>query len=151
MIDEVPAWSIRSVVVSVRDLDRSANFYKEVMQVRELFRESQIVVLGSGRAPSFTLYLREANRDAVHSGQQSLGVRAFSCDVGSLSELDGVEGRLRALDGFLGREVIDEDEKFEMVQGHDPDWLSLVFVAAETNLPPEDYRRIMARLYSIDI
>lgn len=151
MIDEIPAWSFRSVVVSVRDLDRSSTFYQDVMQVRELFREDQIAVLSSDRTPSFTVYLREARRNAVRSGQQALGVRWFSCDVGSLSELDRVEGRLRALDGFVSRELIGKAEGFEVVQGHDPDRLSLVFVAHETKLPPEDYRRILAKLYAIDI
>jgi catechol 2,3-dioxygenase-like lactoylglutathione lyase family enzyme len=151
MADEVRSWSFRSVVVSVRDLDRSSTFYQDVMQVQELFREGQIAVLGTSRTFSFSLYLREANRDAVHSGQQALGVRSFSCDVGSMSELDRVQSRLQALDGFIRREVVDESERFEMVQGRDPDRLSLVFVATESDLPPSDYRRILARIYAIDV
>jgi catechol 2,3-dioxygenase-like lactoylglutathione lyase family enzyme len=151
MIDDVPPWSIRSVVVSVRDLERSSTFYQDVMQVRELFRENRIAVLSSDRAPWLTVYLREAYRNAVHSGQQTLGARWFFCDVGSLSELDRVEGRLRALDGFVRRELFDESDGFEMVHGHDPDRLSLVFVAQETNLALPDYRRVIAQLYALDL
>jgi catechol 2,3-dioxygenase-like lactoylglutathione lyase family enzyme len=142
---------VRSVAVSVRDLDRSSAFYQDVMQIQELFREDQIAVLCSARTPSFTLFLREAQRNAVHPGQQALGVRWFSLDMGSLSELDRVEDRLRALDGFVRRELVDEAERFEVVQGHDPDRLSLVFFAHKTHVPAEDYPRMLAKLYAIDI
>jgi catechol 2,3-dioxygenase-like lactoylglutathione lyase family enzyme len=150
MTNDVPRWSIRAVVVSVRDLDRSSAFYQDVMNVREVSRDGQMAVLSGDLIPGFTLYLREAHRNAVHSGE-ALGVRAFSCDVGSFAELDRVEGRLRARDGFRGREFIDDAQRFEMVQGHDPDRLSLVFVAHETDLSLTDYGHAMARLYAIDL
>jgi catechol 2,3-dioxygenase-like lactoylglutathione lyase family enzyme len=150
MTNDVAAWSVRGVVVSVRDLDRSSAFYQDVMNVRELTRDGQIAVLSGDLTPGFALYLREAHRNAVHSGQ-ALGVLAFSCDVGSFAELDRVEGRLRACDGFRGRQFLDDAKRFEMVQGHDPDRLSLMFVAHETDLPLTDYRNALARLYSVDL
>ena len=143
-------WSIRSVVVSVRDLDRSSGFYQDVMNLSELIREDQIAVLSSDVTPSFTLYLREAHRSAVHSGQ-ALGVRAISRDVGSFAELDRVEGRLRALNGFRDRQFLDDAQQFEMIHGQDPDRLSLVFVAHDAELRLQDYRRALARLYAIDL
>jgi catechol 2,3-dioxygenase-like lactoylglutathione lyase family enzyme len=145
-----PGWSVRAVVVSVRDLDRSSAFYQDVMTLPEVLREDQIAVLSNDATPSFTLYLREAHRNAVHSGQ-ALGVRALSCEVGSFAELDRIESRLRALDSFQDREFLDDAKQFEMIHGFDPDRLSLVFVAHETQLPLQDYRRALARLYSIDL
>jgi catechol 2,3-dioxygenase-like lactoylglutathione lyase family enzyme len=150
MSNEVPGWSIRAVVVSVRDLDRSSTFYQDVMNVREVSRDGQIAVLSGDLIPGFALYLREAHRNAVHSGQ-ALGVRAFSCDVGSFAELNRIEDSLRARDAFRGRQFLDDDEQFEMVQGQDPDRLSLVFVAHGADLALTDYRHAMARLYSIDL
>lgn len=150
MVNESGAWSIRSVVVSVRDLDRSSTFYQDVMNIREVFRENQIAVLSDEVSPTFTVYLREAYRNVPHPGQ-ALGVRAVSFDVRSFAELNRVEGRLRDLDAFGGRQFIDENETFEMVRGHDPDRLPLVFVANATSLPLQDYRRALARLYAIDL
>jgi catechol 2,3-dioxygenase-like lactoylglutathione lyase family enzyme len=150
MASDVPPWSIRAVVVSVRELERSSAFYQDVMNLREVSREGQIAVLSGELIPGFSLYLREAHRNAVHSGQ-ALGVRAFSCDVGSFAELDRVEGRLRAIDAFASRQFLDDDQRFELVQGHDPDRLSLIFVAHKTELPLTDYRNAMTRLYSIDL
>lgn len=151
MSDHPPAWSIRSVVVSVRDLDRSSAFYREVMGIDEVFRGNGIAVLTADQTKPYTVYLREAPRNAVHSGQQSLGVRAVSCDVGSLAELDRVEGRLRALDAFRTRQFLDEEEKIEFVHGQDPDRISLLFVANESALPLHQSPRALARLYSIDL
>jgi catechol 2,3-dioxygenase-like lactoylglutathione lyase family enzyme len=150
MTNGAPLWSMRAVVISVRDLDRSSSFYQDVMSLSEVLREDQIVVLGSNLNPSFTLYLREAHRNAAHPGQ-ALGVRAFSCDVGSFAELDRVEGRLRALNAFRDRHFLDEAEQFEMIHGQDPDRLSLVFVAHENALALKDYRRALASLYAIDL
>ena len=150
MASDVPPWSIRAVVVSVRDLDRSSAFYQDVLNVPEVSRDGQIAVLSGELIPGFALYLREAHRNAVHSGQ-TLGVRAFSCDVGSFAELDRVEERLRAHAGFRSRQFLDDDQRFEMVQGDDPDRLSVIFVAHETDFPLSDYRNAMARLYSIDV
>jgi len=150
MVNDDPTWSIRSVVISVRDLDRSSAFYQSVVSVREVFRENQIVVLNSEPPATFTLYLREAQRSAV-TPSQPLGVRAVSFDVRSTAELNRVEGLLRDVDAFRGRQFIDEAQSFEIVHGHDPDRFPLVFVAHETSLPLQDYRRALARLYAIDL
>jgi hypothetical protein len=109
-----------------------------------------MAVLSGDLIPGFSLYLREAHRNAVHSGQ-ALGVRAFSCDVGSFAELDRVEGRLRAFDGFRDRQFLDDAKRFEMIQGHDPDRLSVIFVAHDPDPPVIDYHRAMAKLYAVDL
>jgi|HubBroStandDraft_1064217.scaffolds.fasta_scaffold103002_2 catechol 2,3-dioxygenase-like lactoylglutathione lyase family enzyme len=150
MTSPVPGWSLRSVVVSVRDLSRSSTFYQDVMNVREVSRDGQVAVLSGDATTSFALYLREAHRNAIHSGM-ALGVRAFSCDVGSFAELDRVENRLRACDAFQSRQFVDDAHQFELVQGHDPDRLSLLFIAHKTDLALTDYRSAMARLYAIDV
>ena len=150
MTNSVPGWSIRAVVVSVRDLDRSSAFYQDVLNVPEVIRESEVAVLSGDLIPGFSLYLREAHRNAVHSGE-ALGVRALSCDVGSFDELDQVEGRLRALGGFRSRQSLDNDTRFEIIDGHDPDRLPLIFVAHEADLSLTAYRSAMARMYAIDL
>jgi catechol 2,3-dioxygenase-like lactoylglutathione lyase family enzyme len=151
MTIDVPSWSIRSVVVSVRDLDRSSSFYQDVMNLRELARENRVAVLSADPTGSFTVFLRQAYSNAVRPGDQALGVRSLSCNVGSLVELDRVEARLKALNAFQNRRFVDEAERFEMVHGHDPDRLSLVFVATDTNLPLEDYNRALVLLHAIDM
>jgi catechol 2,3-dioxygenase-like lactoylglutathione lyase family enzyme len=148
-----PACSIRSVVISVKDLDRSSPFYQDVMSVQEVHRGDQLVVLASSVPGSMLLYLRQAYRNAVHQGQQALGVRALSCDVGSFAELDRVEERLRALGAFVNRQIIDGAERFEAVRGLDPDRLPLAFVAQQPGrtMTSADYEEVWTQLYSMDV
>jgi catechol 2,3-dioxygenase-like lactoylglutathione lyase family enzyme len=147
-----PAWSIRSVLISVKDLDRSSTFYQDVMNLQEAHREDQLVVLTRSLPGSMLLYLRRAYRAAVHQGQQALGVRALSCDVGSFAELDRVEQRLRALGAFVSREIIEGPERFEAVRGLDPDRLPLALVAQQPgrSLTAADNEKVWTRLYGVD-
>jgi catechol 2,3-dioxygenase-like lactoylglutathione lyase family enzyme len=85
MSDNGPRWSLRSALISVSDLDQSTEFYTDVMNLREVLSKDRVAVLGSDATGSFTLFLREANRYAVVSGQQALGLRTLSCDVGSFA------------------------------------------------------------------
>jgi len=140
------------VIVAVEDLDRSSTFYQDVMHVSELLREDQVAILGVDVASPFTLILRETRR-GTHPGQQSLGIRALTCDVGSSAELDRVEQRLRALDAFRERQVIDEVQEFEVLHGHDPDRLPLMFLASKAGrqISLDDYRGALQRIYVVDL
>jgi catechol 2,3-dioxygenase-like lactoylglutathione lyase family enzyme len=149
---DVPQWSIRSALVGVADLDRSLGFYEDVTNLREILRADQMVVLGAAGASSFTLHLR-STRLATHAGQQAAGVRSLVFDVVEPSELDRVQARLQAHDLFSARQSIQESPPFELVHGHDPDRLSLTFVAygagATTSLDVSC--RVMAGMYSVDL
>jgi len=147
MVNDVSSWSIRSIVISVMDLDRSSTFYQDVMNIGLVLRQDQVCVLGGYETGPFTLYLRQAPRNALHHGSQTLGVRSLTCDVGSLSDLDRVEERLRAFDSFRHRQVLDTTVGIQVVFGHDPDRLPLTFTAyasAETI----DHERAMAASYA---
>jgi catechol 2,3-dioxygenase-like lactoylglutathione lyase family enzyme len=148
-----PEWSIRSVLISVKDLDRSSTFYRDVANMQEVHRGDQLAVLASIVPGSMLLYLRRAYRTAAHQGQQALGVRALSCDVGSFAELDRVEQRLRDLGAFRDRQIIDGADRFEAVRGLDPDRLPLAFVAQQRGraMTSADYEGVWTRLYSMDV
>jgi hypothetical protein len=64
-----------------------------------------------GQPDSFLLFLRLALRGATRHGQQDLGVRGLSFEVGSGAELDRVEASLRAQDLMRYRRRPDPDEE----------------------------------------
>src|ERR1700676_785271 len=147
-----PPWSIRAALISVSDLDRSSTFYQDIMDVREVYRQYQIAVLGTDVAGPFTIFLREAEGNPVHAGQHSIGLRALWCDVGSSSELDRVEARLRALGAFRDRRSIDKAAQFEVVYGKDPDRLALTFTANGTGRrPPFEEDAGRAAVFSVAV
>ena len=152
MANEFVGWSIRAVLISVSQLDRSANFYQEVMGTAEAHLEDRIAIIGSTNE-TCTFYLREAYRNAPHVGPEVLGLRSLSINVGSFVELDRVEQSLRAHDSFRDRQVFDDVLRMEAVRGYDPDRLPLSFVAHEfgRELSPADLSRVATVLYGIDV
>jgi catechol-2,3-dioxygenase len=147
-----PSWSLRSVLISVRDLDHSLTFYEDVLNVHEVLRDGRVAVLsGIGRNP-ISLILRQASLHAHHPGQDTIGIRSLSFQVGSLDELDRIEGRLRALKTFVGRSSLNDAQHVELVKGHDHDRIALEFTTSRTgeSAPAMDYERAMARIYAVD-
>lgn len=148
----MPGPLIRSALVSVTDVDRSSGFYREVLGAPELMRDDQVVTLGwAGRGGS-VLFLRQAPRNFSHEGPQALGLRALTWDVGSITELDRVEGRLRALDAFRSRRPL-PDNSGEFIHGHDPDRLALVFLSynSEPDLSAGHFRSLTELMFALDV
>ena len=144
-------WWLRAVLIIVSDLDRSVQFYTDVCGVQEIVREPDCALLGVEMTESPALALRQAHRDGVRAGQQTLGLRACSFYVGSDAELDRVEGRLRALSAFQDRQQHGEDGRVRLVRGHDPDRLPLAFMKYEPPLTSDEYRSVLSLIYSWDL
>jgi hypothetical protein len=145
-------WAIRSTVVAVSDLDRSVAFYQDLGPFDEIDREDAVAVLGGVSPASIALILRET-RD-IHNtryGQQSLGLRSMTFNVGSLDELDRIESVLRGRDLFNTRQQIAGGVS-ELIRGRDPDNLPLVFAfyAHDGRLGPDYYRTVVNLAYSLD-
>ena len=153
MDDDVPVWPVRSVLLSVRDLDRSTTFYQAVLHLREVLRQDRVAVLVGDERPPFTLFLRWAHPDAVHFGQEALGVRALPTMWGRspnsngskrvfvlLTHLGTVEAlrRLRATNGFAATTRTD---------------FRCLFLAYESvkTVSHDDLGRAMAQMYAVDV
>ena len=145
-------WAIRSTLVAVADLDRSVAFYRELGPFDEIAREDAVAVLGGVSPPSIILFLREM-RGVYHTrhGQQSLGVRSMTFNVGTIGELDRIESVLRSHNLFTTRQHIAEGTS-ELLRGRDPDNLPLAFVCYtnEQSLGLDYFRTIADLIYSLD-
>ena len=146
-------WAIRSTLVSVADLDRSVAFYRELGPFDEVTREDAVVVLGHVSPASILLILRETRSfHHVRHGQQSLGLRSITFNVGSLGELDRIESVLRGRDLFTSRRQVTGGTS-DLLLGRDPDNLPLAFVcyAEDDKMPGPDYYQAVANLvYALD-
>src|ERR1700693_2686436 len=102
-------WVIRSTLLAVADLDRSVAFYRELGPFDEIAREDAVAVLGHVSPASILLILRESRGSHhVRHGQQSLGLRSVTFNVGSLGELDRIESVLRSRNLFTSRRPVAE-------------------------------------------
>ncbi len=149
----VQAWSIRSALVAVTELDRSVAFYRELGPFEEIVRKDAVAVLGDMSPRSTILILRET-RGIHHArrGQQSLGLRSITFNVGSLAELDRIESILRSRDVFTSRREV-ADGASELIRGRDPDNMPLVFVrdAEGESIGTEYWRAVASLVYALDV
>ncbi len=145
-------WALRSTLVAVSDLDRSVAFYQELGPFEEIVREDAVAVLGDVSPASVILILREARSIFARRGQQALGLRSITFNVGSLGELDRIESLLRARDLFTSRQSF-ADGAAELLRGRDPDNLPLVFVSfpEEETLGLDYFRAIATLAHSVDV
>jgi catechol 2,3-dioxygenase-like lactoylglutathione lyase family enzyme len=148
-------WWVRSVLIAVRHLQTSVDFYRDIMNLDELARDEQVAILGTHSTENSALILREAVAHATRHGQQALGLRALCINLGARAELDRVEERLRDRGALIRRQLLPEGKKppFEIVRGHDPDDLPLVFVSYEglSLLPEEHYGSVALNMYGLDV
>jgi hypothetical protein len=144
-------WTLRSTLIAVSDLERSVAFYGQLGPFRIIAEGDGVAVLGDVSPSSAVLLLRETRSlHQIRHGQQSLGLRSITFNVGSIAELDRIETTLRSQDHFTDRRNID-DGSSELLRGRDPDNLPLVFVSYATDtVGPEYYRSIVNMIYSMD-
>jgi hypothetical protein len=144
-------WTLRSTLVAVADLERSVAFYGELGPFAVVTRDDAIAVLGDAAPGSVVLILRETkSRHQTRHGQQSLGLRSMTFNVGSLDELNRIESFLRSRDLFTDRRHVAEGAS-ELLRGRDPDNLPLVFVSyAEDTIGPDYYESAINLFYSLD-
>jgi hypothetical protein len=143
-------WTIRSTLVAVADLERSVAFYGELGPFEVIVREDAVALVGGVSPPSIVLILRETrSTHHIRHGQQSLGLRSITFNVGSLDELDRIESVLRDRDLLTSRQQM-ADGAAELVYGRDPDNLPLVFAYYGAEIGPDYYRGIARMVYSLD-
>jgi hypothetical protein len=146
------SWAIRSTLLAVASLDRSVAFYRELGPFDEIAREDAVAVLGGVSPTSILLILRESRgADHARHGQQSLGLRSITFNVGSLGELDRIESVLRARNRFTSRQQIAGGAS-ELLRGRDLDNLPLVFVcfSRDEQFGADYFRTIAHMVYSLD-
>jgi catechol 2,3-dioxygenase-like lactoylglutathione lyase family enzyme len=144
-------WAVRTVLIAVADLDRSIAFYQELGPLELILREDAVAVLGDESPSSLILMLRETRgMNQSRHGQQSLGVRLVTFNIGSVEELDRIEAVLRSRDLFSARQPM-ADGASDLLRGRDPDNLPLVFVCYASKVLGADYYKTFTGLvYSMD-
>ena len=126
--------SIQAALLNVRNLNKSIEFYQDVLGLRPISREDRVAALmideTSGRQ---VLVLRELDgANPVHMGRGSIGPRVIILEAASPDELDAIEQRLTERNAFIGRRRTDT---WEAVVGVDPDRIELSISSSLTGGP----------------
>ena len=144
-------WALRSTLIAVADLDRSIGFYGELGPFGVVAREDAIAVVGDPSPGSLMLVLRETRGlHQVRHGQQSLGLRSMTFNVGSPPNSIGSSHSCEAATSSPIAGSI-ADGASDLMRGRDPDNLPLAFVSyAKDTIGSEYYESVISMFYSMD-
>jgi len=135
--------------LTVRNLDRSLEFYRGVFEFAESAREGPVAALMINETDRRqVLVLREVPDRAPHHGRMVIGPRLFALEAGSLDELHIIEERLVARRALLSR---GRTETYEAIVGVDPDRIEVSIAASLTGsvIRSEDWHHLDDMVYRI--
>ena len=115
--------NFQAVVMNVADLNRSIDFYREVLGFTVLSQEEQLAAVsapGSDRAQ--VIVLREQGGGPI-GGAGHIGVRAFVLDVDSADRLERIANDLESRKLLVIRR---DHTDWTAVVGRDPDGVGVV-------------------------
>jgi catechol-2,3-dioxygenase len=115
--------NFQGVVLNVADLDRSIDFYREVLGFTLLTREEQLAVVGaSGSDRSQAVVLRALGSSPL-AGAGHIGLRSFILEAESADQLDRFASELESRKLLVTRR---EHSEWTAVVGRDPEGVAVV-------------------------
>ena len=111
------------VVSNVTELERSIDFYCEVLGFTLLSRKEQLAAVGAPGSDRPQVLVLRALGTSPMGGARHIGLRAFVLQVDSADEQDRIAGGLDARKPLLSRR---ETSEWTAVVGRDPDGMAVV-------------------------
>ncbi len=138
--------NFQGVVMNVADLNRSIDFYREVLGFTLLSQREQLAAMGApGSDRSQVIVLRELGSSPI-GGARHIGLRAFVLEVESAEQLDRIESDFDSRRLLVSRR--DHDE-WDAVVGHDPDEVAVVVARVPGGINEDSWRMLDDIIYGI--
>jgi catechol 2,3-dioxygenase-like lactoylglutathione lyase family enzyme len=141
--------NFQSVVINVADLDRSIEFYSEVLGFSLLSREEQLASLNAPETDRpQVIVLRALGGDRL-GGARHIGVRAFLMEVEPVEQLERIARDLESRRLLVARR--DHGADWTAVSGRDPDGVTVVITSrsGEGQISLDSWRTLDDFLYGI--
>ena len=110
------------VVMNVADLDRSIDFYREVLGFTVLSQEEQLAAVSAPGDQSQVIVLRAFGSSPI-GGARHIGLRAFILEAESPDHLDQIASELESRKLLVTRR---DHSEWTAVVGRDPDGVAVV-------------------------
>jgi catechol-2,3-dioxygenase len=139
--------SIQTVLLNVRDLEQSIEFYQDVFDLRLASRKNEVAALMVYEADRRqVLLLRELRSNSHHGGRRSIGLRMVSFEVGTPSEFDAIERNLVDRDSVVWQ---GHTESYRAIMAVDPDRTEICVASSLTGTPisSEDWNEVDDAIY----
>ena len=140
--------NFQGVVVNVAELQRSIDFYHEVLGFALLSQKEQLAAMSApGNDVPQVIVLREFGSGPV-AGARHIGVRALVLEVDSDDQLERITSELDARKLFVGRR---DHPEWAAVVGRDPDGVAVVVArhADGGRITEDSWRTLDDFLYGI--
>jgi catechol 2,3-dioxygenase-like lactoylglutathione lyase family enzyme len=115
--------NIQGVVINVADLNRSIDFYREVLDFTLLSQKEQLAALSAPGSDRTQVIVLRAFGTSPLGGARHLGLRAFILEVESDDHVERIAGELDSRTLLVSRR---DHSEWTAVVGRDPDGVALV-------------------------
>jgi len=138
----------QGVVLNVADLNRSIEFYQEVLGFTLLSREEQLAAVSAPGNDEPQVIVLRALGSSPGGGARHVGLRAFVLEIESADQLDRIAGDLESRRLFVGRR---DHSEWSAVVGRDPDGVAVVVAQhpGEGRITQESWATLDDFLYGV--
>ena len=117
--------NFQGVVINVGDLNRSIDFYREVLGFTVLSQEEQLAAVSAPGDQSQVIVLRAFGSSPI-GGARHIGLRAFILETESIDQLERIERELDSRKLLVSRR---DHTEWSAVVARDPDGVAVVVAA----------------------
>ena len=115
--------NFQGVVINVADLNRSIDFYREVLGFTLLSQKEQLAVVNAPGSDRTQVIVLRALGSSPGAGARHIGLRAFVLEVESADQLERVASDLDSRRLLVSRR---DHSEWTAVVGRDPDGVAVV-------------------------
>jgi catechol 2,3-dioxygenase-like lactoylglutathione lyase family enzyme len=140
--------NFQGVVMNVADLNRSIDFYRDVLDFTLLSQKEQLAAVSApGSDRTQVIVLREFGSGPV-GGARHIGVRAFVLEVDSADQLERIASELDSRRLLISRR---NHTEWTAVVGRDPDGVAVVVAShpGEGRITEDSWRTLDDFLYGL--
>jgi catechol-2,3-dioxygenase len=116
----------QGVVMNVADLNRSIEFYREVLGFGVLSQEDQLAVVNAPGSDHPQVIVLRAFGSSPKGGARHIGLRAFILEADSIDQLERIERELDSRKLLVSRR---DHSEWSAVVARDPDGVAVVVAA----------------------
>ncbi len=140
--------NFQGVVMNVADLNRSIDFYREVLGFTLLSQEDQLAAVSAPASDQPQVIVLRALGSRVVAGAGHIGLRAFILEVESDDELERIESELDSRKLLISRR---DHSEWTAVVGRDPDGVAVVVacISGAGRIAESSWRTLDEFLYGI--
>jgi len=138
--------NFQGVMMNVADLNRSIDFYREVLGFTLLTQEEQLAVVSAPQSDHPQIIVLRAFGSTPVGGARHVGLRAFILEVDSADQLERIARDLDSRKLLVSRR---DHTEWTAVVGRDPDGVAVVVDWHPEGITEDDWKTLDDFLYGI--